>query len=394
MRYSTSKRPYISQTNPFMKTNIFSNQAHFSVLQKGEFNGLLFFLGKNDIEHPELSLIILYKTQEEEDDPLFMVTLSKKTAENPIQSISLYSKDHFDCQLIFIEPTQDAFMEQAHEWVREQKKQEPKVWAPPLKHHPVVENSRRTDFGTVVGYQYQYHEKAKTEDVSLSFVLICFAPQESNPSLFLYVESADEALCVHMYLNNKHTLSLSKLKSDDPRKHLLSIAEKQLRAVVETPPQDDIDFPIPILQLSAGEITMILKQEQMYEHSLLIVLISTIGFILYSLIGIPYIGWFFLILSGFCWLISTAHAVYSYASLTSNHAIRIPASTLLLLPLFFPKYGPALFLFLMMATPVLLRKSIVAKGIRISGNGIQEDDKLLLVARKMHFDQNKKNKRR
>lgn len=351
---------------------------------------MFFLLGKDDVEHPELSLIILYKLHEE-SSPLFMITLSKKTLENPIQSMNLYSADHFDCRLMFSEPSQESFMEQSHEWVRVQKEQEPKIWAPPLKHHPVVEESRRTDFGTVMGYRYQYHEKAKTEDIDLSYVLICFAPQETTPSLFLYVESADEALSVHMYRNNKHSLSMTNLNHDRPREQLLSIAKRQLSTVFEPTLPDDVDFPIPILQLRFGDINMILRQEQMYEHSLLVIIISTIGFILYSLVSIPYIGWFFLILSGFCWLISAAHATYSYASLTTNYAIRIPASTMLLLPFFFPQYGPALFLFLMMGTPLFLRNAIVSKGIRISGNGIQEDDKLLLVARKMHFDQKKNN---
>ena len=376
-----------------MKTNLFSNQTNFSILQKGEFNGLIFLLGKDEVDHPDLSLIILYKFKEE-DAPQFMITLSKKTVTTPIQSISFYSTDHFDCQLVFSEPTQDSFVHQAHEWVGEQIKQVPKVWAPALKHFPTVVDSWRTDFGTILGYKYQYHERAKTEDIELSYALICFSPQESTPSLFLYVESIKDSSSIHMYFNNKHTLSLTDLKEDNPREQLLSIAHEKLGNIVEPPSPEDIDFPIPILQLSSGDINIILRQEQMYEHSLLIILISTIGFILHSLIGIPYIGWFFLILSGFCWLISAAHAMYSYASLTNNYAIRIPASTLLLLPLFFPQYGPALFLFLMMATPVLLRKAIVKKGIRISGNAIQEDDKLLLVARKMLFDQKKNNRKR
>ena len=376
-----------------MKTNLFSNQANFSILQKGEFNGLYFFLGKDEIEHPELSLILLYKLQED-NPPMFMIALNKKSAENPIQSISFYSKDHFDCRLLFTEPTQESFIEQAHEWVKEQKKQEPRVWAPPLKHHPNVHKSWKTDFGTVLGYRYQYHEQAQTEDIDLSFALLCFAPQESTPSLVLYVESREESPSIHMYFNNKHTLSIASLDRTNPRSHLIAVAKKQLGNIEEELPRDDFDFPIPILQLSLGDINIILRQEQMYEHSLLIILISTIGFILFSLIGIPYIGWFFLILAGFCWLISAAHAAYSYAALSNNYAVRLPAATLLLLPFFFPQYGPALFLFLMMGTPVMLRKAITEKGIRISGNGIQEDDKLLLVARKMHFDQKKNNRNR
>ena len=376
-----------------MKTNLFSDQTNFFTLQNGEFNWLIFLLGRDDVDHPDLSLILLYKTQKDEA-PQFMITLSKKTPENPVQSISYYSTDHFDCQLAFSEPTQDDFLAQAHEWVQKQQEEIPKEWAPVLKHCPTVQDSWRTDFGSVSGYRYQYHERAKTEDLELSYVLTCFAPQESAPSLFLYVESINDSPAIHMYFNNKHALSLDHLQRENPREHLLSIAKEQLFSLPETSSAGDIEFPIPILQLNAGDINIILRQEQMYEHSLLIILISTIGFIMYSLIGIPYIGWFFLILSGFCWLISAAHAMYSYAALTSNYAIRIPASTMLFIPFFFPQYGPALFLFMMMATPVLLRKEIVAKGIRISGSTIQEDDKLLLVARKMHFDQIKNNRKR
>ena len=372
-----------------MKTNIFSIQPDLSALQKGEFNGLSFVLGVDDIQYPDLSLIIMYK-KDKDSEPLFMITLSKRTAESPIQSLSMYGHNIVDGQLLFSEPSADTFISQAHQWVQQHHEKKPNTWPPKLIHYPHIQQSRRSDFGTIEEYRYQYHEDAQTEDAQVPYILACIAPQESNPCLVLYVEqSKQNKELVHMFFKNKHTLSICTLDSDKPRKQLLQLAQDFLDSWEEEP-SENVDFPIPILNLSHEEINRVLRQEQMYEHSLLIILISTIGFVLFSLISIPYIGWFFLILSFFCWLLSAAHAVYSYTALTPNYSIQLPASTLLLLPLFFPQYGPALFLFIMMATPILLRKAIKSKGIRISGNGIQEDDKLLLIARKMSIEQDAK----
>ena len=134
-------------------TKIFSIQANFTELQKGEFDGYTFILGVDKTNHPDLEYIMLYK-REEHADPVVMITLSQKSIENPIQSLSFYSNDYFDCQLLFAETSRESFVIQSNELLSKWKNNEPKVWAPPLKHHPKVVKSERTDFGSIAGSWY------------------------------------------------------------------------------------------------------------------------------------------------------------------------------------------------------------------------------------------------
>ena len=152
-------------------------------------------------------------------------------------------------------------------------------------------------------------------------------------------------------------------------------------------------FDVPILKLSYAEIKRLLHLEQLFEHSLFIIVLTIIGHILYFPLGsIAYVGWFFIFFSVLCWLVSTVHGLFAFSSLIPNLAVRIPAWMLFLVPFFFPTYGPTFYLLMMIALPFIIRNAIKKKGIRTEGNSIQEDDKMLLETRKLHLEQRFKRK--
>jgi hypothetical protein len=372
-----------------MKPSLFSPTSDFIVMQKGQFNDLYFRFGQESQKHPDIEFLVVY-SKEETSEPQFVVTLSKKEPNNPTQALSFYSQDTFDCQILFTEPTQEDFLHIAHTWTKKCMSAPKKVWDVPLQHYPVVKVSKSSEFGSIQGYRYVFHTHARTEDELLPFLLVCYAPREKRPALVLYVENrVPKEYSVHMFHRNEHKFAVETLTESDPHGSMLSIAEKVFSSSVK---EENSEFSVPIFQLNLAEIKHILKLDQLFEHSLLVIVLAIVGHILYSLISIPFVGWFFLLISGFCWLIATIHGMYSFSALFSNMAFRIPACTLFLIPFFFPQYGPTLLLLIFIFIPIFLRRAIRTKGIRISGNGIQDDEKVLLTTRKMHLEQEAKDR--
>lgn len=368
----------------------FSPSSDFFLLKKGMFNGLHFRLGHTYKSFPEVEYAITY-AHTEDDNAEFLVTLSKKDTDSTTQTLTFFSKDNIDCRILFCSPSIESFLEIAHNWVLQISQQPEHQWDPPLQHYPKVLTSQKSEFGTIGPYRYIFHINAQTEEEKLLFVLTCYSPQEKSPTLVLYIEDdSKEEHEIHLFHRNEHITSVGSTNNTTPLKALLRIAEERFSTSF-SPPEEK--FSVPILKLSLDEINTVLHVEKIYEHSILIIALALLGNTLYTLTSLPYIGWLFVMISGFCWLATSIHGIFAMSAIFNNLAIRIPVCTLYLLPFFFPVYGPTILLFIILTTPFLLRRIITAKEIKLSGSNIQEDDKLLLTARKMLLKKDSKKNR-
>ena len=366
--------------------SLFTHRPKCSLLESGSIKAYHFELTSQSPEHPDLEYLLFYTPKDQQQtSPSFVITLSKITAESPIQIISFHNGIDVHCDLRFSVLSQKSFLEEAHIWV--QKQHIPTHdWAPILRHTPTINSYQKIDYGHIKGYRYQFLHNAVCTLGAYPFMLSLFAPQKKSPSLVLYAEKLREKFVLSFLFRHTHKISVQEVPSaTDIFQNMADLAEELL----DTPQKQEQDFSIPILQFSLEKINTILRIEKLFEFSLLSVLVGLIGHILFHLSGIPIVGWLFIALSVICWFISSVHYLFSISIQFKNPLIKLPLFALILLPFYLPSYGPTLLLLAVLLQPFLLGRLLRSFGLQTSKNGLQNDERTLLKTRKAFLERNK-----